>query len=93
MRRSILRRLTHHRFAYVCPVLLTLGLGAAGCSGDAPRPNSVEAAALRKAVEERRSITFNRGPRAGNVSASRNAAKGKSSPPISPSNKTVVRTR
>lgn len=94
MRRSILGRLTHTRFAYVCPVVLALGLAAAslGCSDSTPRADSVEPAALRKAVEERRSHTFNLGPKTGKVSTTGLGVKGKPGLSVKPSVKTPVKT-
>ena len=95
MSRPASRRLTHGRSAQLGPGLLALGLLAAsvGCSDSTPRADSVEPAALRKAVAERRSVTFNRGPKTGNVSTTRLRAKGKPSPPLEPPVKTPVKTR
>jgi hypothetical protein len=95
MSRPALKRLTRPRCAQLGPGLLALGLAAAsfGCSDSTPRAESVEPAALRKAVEERRSVTFNRGSKTGNVSTTRLRAKGKPSPPVEPSVKTPVKTR
>jgi hypothetical protein len=95
MSRPVPRRLTRPRFAQLGPGLLALGLAAAfsGCSDSTPRADSVEPAALRKAVEARRSVTFNRGPKTGNVSTTRLRAKGKPSLPVEPSVKSPVKTR
>ena len=95
MSRPASRRLTHGRSAQLGPGLLALGLAAAslGCSDSTPRADSVEPAALRKAVEERRSVTFNLGKKTGNVSTTRLQAKGKPSPPVEPPVKTPVKTR
>jgi hypothetical protein len=89
------KRLTHPRFAELSPGVLALGLAAAslGCSDSTPRSDSVDPAALRKAVAERRSITFNRGPKPSNVSATRLRSKGKPSLPVKPSVKTLVKSR
>ena len=95
MARPVPKRLTRPKFAQLGPGLLALGLAAAfsGCSNSTARADSVEAAALRKAVEERRSVTFNHGPKTGNVSTTRLQAKGKPSPSVEPSVKTPVKTR
>jgi hypothetical protein len=95
MSRPASRRLTHARSAQLGPGLLALGLTAAplGCSDNPPRADSVEPAALRQAVEERRSNTFNVGKKTGNVSTTRLRAKGKPSPPLEPPVKTPVKTR
>ena len=83
MSRPAPERLIRPRFAQLGTRMLTFGLAAAssGCSDNTPRADSVEPAALRKAVEERRSVTFNRGPKTGNVSTTRLRAKGKPSLP------------
>ena len=95
MSRPAAKRRIRPRFARLGPGLLALGLAAAslGCSGSTPRADSVEPAALRQAVEERRSNTFNVGKKTGNVSTTRLRAKGKPSPPLQPPVKTPVKTR
>ena len=95
MSRPAAKRRIRPRFARLGPGLLALGLAAAslGCSGSTPRADSVDPAALRKAVADRRSITFNRGPKTGNVSTTRIRAKGKPSLPVEPFAKTPVKTR
>ena len=82
MSRPAPKRLTRPRLKQLGPGLLALGLAATslGCYDSSPR-DSVETAALRKAVAERRSVTFNRGPKTGNVSTTRLPAKGKPSFP------------
>jgi hypothetical protein len=83
MSRPAPRRRTLRRSAPLGPGLLALGIVAVsvGCSDSTPRADSVEPAVLRKAVAERRSVTFNRGPKFGNVSTARLRAKGKPSLP------------
>ena len=79
MSRSTLRWLIRPRFSQLGPGLLALGLAAAsvGCSDNTPRAGTVDPAALRKAVEERRSTTFpSHGPKTGNLSTTRLGAKG-----------------
>jgi hypothetical protein len=95
MSRSAPRRLTRPRFAQLGPGLLALGLAVAsvGCSDNTPRAGSVDPAALRKAVEERRSTTFNLGPKTGKVSTTGLGVKGKPGQPVKPSVKTLVKTR
>jgi len=95
MSRSASRRLTRPRFAQLGPGLLALGLAVAsvGCSDNTPRAGSVDPAALRKAVEERRSQTFNLGPKTGKVSTTGLGVKGKPGQPVKPSVKTLVKTR
>jgi hypothetical protein len=87
MSRPASRRLTHGRSTGLGLGLLALGLAAAcvGCSDSTPRADSVEPAALRKALEERRRITFKRGPKTGKVSTTRLGAQGKPSLPVEPS--------
>jgi hypothetical protein len=88
------KRQTRPRFAQLGRDLLALGLATAslGCSNSTPRADSVDPAALRKAVAERRSVTFNRGPKTGNVSTTRVRAKAKTSRPVEVSVKTSVKT-
>ena len=95
MSRSAPRRLTLPRFAQLGPGLLALGLSAAsaGCSDDAPCADSVDPGALRKAVVERRSTTFNLGPKTGKVSTTGLGVRGKPGQPVKPSVKTLVKTR
>jgi hypothetical protein len=90
MSRSAPRRLTRSRFAQLSPGLLALGLASAsvGCSDNTPRAGSVDPAALRKAVEERRSHTFNLGPKTGKVSTTGLGATAKPRLPVKPSVKT-----
>ena len=95
MSRSAPRRLTRPRFAQLGPGLLAVGLAAAsvGCSDNTPPAGSVDPATLRKAVAERRSITFNLRPKTGKVSTTRLRVKGKPGLPVKPTVKTPVKTR
>jgi hypothetical protein len=95
MSRSAPRRLALPRFAQLGPGLLALGLAVAsvGCSDNTPRADSVDPAALRKAVEERRSHTFNLGPKKGKVSTTGLGVKAKPGQSVKPSVKTLVKTR
>ena len=94
MSRPAPKRLPRPRFAQLGPDLLALGLAAAslGCSDTIPRADSVDPAALRKAVEERRSHTFNLGPKTGKVSTTGLGVKGKPGLSVKPSVKTPVKT-
>jgi hypothetical protein len=89
------KRLTHPGFAQLGPVLLALGLAAAslGCTDSAPRADPVDPAELRKAVSERRTITFKRGPKPGNVSTARPGGQEKPRLPVESSVETKVKTR
>jgi hypothetical protein len=95
MSRPAPKRLTRPRFAQLGAGLLVLGLATAslGCSDSTPRADSVEPAALRTAVAERRSVTFSRGPKTGNVSTTRLRAEGKPSLPGRAIRQTPVKTR
>ena len=95
MSRRVPKRRARSWSAQLGPGLLALGLAATslGCYDSTPRDDSVEPAALRKAVEERRSVTVNRGPKTGNVSTSQLRAKGKPSLPLEQFVKTPVKTR
>ncbi len=95
MSRPAPKRLTGRRFARLGPGVLALGLAAAsfGCFDSSPRADSVEPEALRKAVAERKSVTFKRGAKTGKVSSTRPQTKGKPSLPVAPSVKTPVKPR